>query len=76
MVGPLGTGEVLVEEANESYATQAQERWEASEKADMDMIEAGVERLGDLVAAGWFEKNVKDGAVNDLMGTNHEDGEP
>jgi hypothetical protein len=76
LVGPLGTGEVLVEEANESYATQAQERWEASEKADMDMIEAGVERLGDLVAAGWFEKNVKDGAVNDLMGTNHEDGEP
>ena len=42
----------------------------------MDMIEAGVERLGDLVAAGWFEKNVKDGAVNYLMGTNHEDGEP
>lgn len=76
LVGPLGTGEVLVEEANESYAAQAQERWEASEKADMDMIEAGVERLGDLVAAGWFEKNVKDGAVNDLMGTNHEDGEP
>jgi hypothetical protein len=76
LVGPLGTGEVLVEEANESYAAQAQERWEASEIADMDMIEAGVERLGDLVAAGWFEKNVKDGAVNDLMGTNHEDGEP
>lgn len=76
LVGPLGTGEVLVEEANESYAAQAQERWGASEKADMDMIEAGVERLGDLVAAGWFEKNVKDGAVNDLMGTNHEDGEP
>lgn len=76
LVGPLGMGEVLVEEANESYATQAQERWEASEKADMDMIEAGVDRLGDLVAAGWFEKNAKDGAVDDLMGINHEDGEP
>jgi len=31
------------------------------------MIEAGVERLGDLVASGWFEKNQMNGAISDLM---------
>jgi len=31
------------------------------------MVEAGVERLGDLVASGWFEKHQKDGAVGELM---------
>lgn len=65
--GPLRTGESLVEEANQSYAARAQERWEASEKADMDLIEAGVDRLGDLVKTDWFEKNAKDGAVEELM---------
>ena len=31
------------------------------------MIEAGVDRLGDLVKTDWFEKNAKDGAVAELM---------
>ena len=65
--GPLGTAESLVEEANQSYAARAQERWEASEKADVDLIEAGVDRLGDLVKTDWFQKNAKDGAVKELM---------
>ena len=30
----------------------------------MDNIEKG-QRLGDLVASGWFERNAKDGAVED-----------
>ena len=50
----------------------AQERWEEAERADMDLVEAGVERLGDLVATDWFEKHAKDGAVEDLTGS-HED---
>ena len=33
----------------------------------MDNIEEGVSRLGDLVATGWFERNAKDGAVEELM---------
>ena len=70
--GPLNTGEVLVEEANQTYASMAQERWEEAERADMDLVEAGVERLGDLVATDWFEKHAKDGAVADLTGS-HED---
>ena len=65
--GPLGTAEALLEEANKSYAARAQERWEASEQADIDMIEAGVDRLGDLVKTDWFEKNAKHGAVAELM---------
>lgn len=65
--GPLGAAESLVEEANQSYAARAQERWDASEKADMDLIEAGVDRLGDLIKTDWFEKNAKDGAVEDLL---------
>jgi hypothetical protein len=39
----------------------------------MDNIEAGVERLGDLVAAGWFEQNAKDGAVEELMNSHRQD---
>jgi hypothetical protein len=33
----------------------------------MDNIEAGVKRLGDLVASGWFEQNAEDGALANLM---------
>ena len=38
-----------------------------AERRDLDNIEEGVERLGDLVASGWFERNAKDGAVEELM---------
>lgn len=67
--GPLKVGETLIEEANQSYASMAQERWEAAERADMDLVEAGVERLGDLVTTDWFEKNAKDGSIYDLGGS-------
>ena len=67
--GPLKVAETLIEEANQSYASMAQERWEAAERADMDLVEAGVERLGDLVTTDWFEKNAKDGSIYDLGGS-------
>lgn len=65
--GDLEVSEKLVEEANQYYAAVAQRQWEAAEKNDVDLVEAGVERLGDLVASGWFEQNAKDGAVREVM---------
>ena len=65
--GDLGVSEKLVEEANQYYAAVAQRQWEAAEKNDVDLVEAGVERLGDLVASGWFEQNAKDGAMREVM---------
>ncbi|MEK9730772.1 MAG: hypothetical protein VW230_03320 [Candidatus Poseidoniales archaeon] len=65
--GPLQRGEKIVEEANQKYAEEAQVRWEEAEKNDPDLIEAGVERLGDLLRTDWFEKNSEEGAVSRLM---------
>ena len=65
--GDLGVAETLVEEANHRYAEEAQRQWAKSEARDMDNIEAGVKRLGDLVASGWFEANAEDGALTKLM---------
>ena len=50
--GELTKGEKLVQEANIARDLKSQEAWEAAEKADPDLIEAGVEKLGDLVAKG------------------------
>jgi len=58
--------EVLVELADKQYAKDAARQWADSEKNDTDLIEVGVENLGDLIKTGWFDKNSKDGAVNDL----------
>ena len=41
-------------EADEIVAEQAQKSWEEAEKNDPELIEAGVERLGDLVGTGHF----------------------
>ena len=71
--GDLRVSEKLVEEANQYYAKVAQRQWEVAEQRDMDMVEAGVERLGDLVASGWFEQNPEDGALSSLMETAEED---
>lgn len=68
----LRVAEQLVEEANQHYAKEAQRQWELAEQRDMDMVEAGVERLGDLVASGWFEQNPEDGALAALMETPEE----
>ena len=71
--GELRVSEKLVEEANQHYAEEAQRQWDIAEKRDMDMVEEGIERLGDLVASGWFERNPKDGALHELMETAEED---
>ena len=66
--GELRRSEHLVNEANTQYEKKANEQWQASEASDVDLIEAGVERLGDLVRTEWFEKNAIHGAVDELMG--------
>ena len=53
-------------EADKRYAEHAQQRWEEAERNDPDLIEAGVTRLGDLVATDYFEKNHDPGAVSNL----------
>ena len=54
-------------EADQRYAEHAQQRWEQAERNDPDLIEAGVKRLGDLVATDYFEKNHDPNAVSKLM---------
>ena len=54
-------------EADRRYAEHAQQRWEEAERNDPDLIEAGVKRLGDLVATDFFEKNHDPHAVSKLM---------
>ena len=74
--GDLRVAEQLVEEANQQYADEAQRQWDIAEAQDMDNIEAGVKRLGDLVATGWFERNAKDGAVEEVMNSHRQDKSP
>ena len=54
-------------EADQRYAEHAQQRWEEAERNDPDLIEAGVKRLGDLVATDYFEKNHDSNAMSKLM---------
>jgi len=58
--------ENMVRVANEIQSEIAAEQWAKSESMDKDLIEAGVENLGDLIKTGWFEKNKQDGAVKRL----------
>jgi len=53
--GPLTKGEELVAEADDIAAEKALEEWKNAESNDPDLIEAGVEKLGDLVAQGYFK---------------------
>ncbi len=69
----LRPSEILVSEANVRYGERAQQRWQEAESKDADLIEAGVERLGDLVKTDWFEKNAKDGAVQELIDSKNTD---
>ncbi|MAH90730.1 MAG: hypothetical protein CMA11_03075 [Euryarchaeota archaeon] len=62
--GELTSGEKMVAAANTEYAESAQKRWERAEANDPDLIEYGVERLGDLVRTEYFEKNAEDGAFS------------
>ena len=68
--GELYKSEKLIKNANENYSEMAQQRWEKSQSSDPDLVEAGVETLAELVTTDYFEKNAKDGAVEDLMGQN------
>ena len=52
--GELTEGEKLMAEANTARDEKAQEAWEIAESQDPDLVEAGVEKLGDLVARGHF----------------------
>ena len=65
-------GEKLVEQANVDYAGVAQRRWEKAEANDPDLVEYGVERLGDLVRTEYFEKNAEDGVFTKLVQDNDE----
>lgn len=69
----LTVGEKLVQTMNEIEAENSQEAWERAEKRDLDNIESGVKRLGDLVASGYFEKNPDEGAFKRLVNSNQED---
>ena len=53
--GPLTKGEELVAEANIIASERALGEWKKAESNDPDLIEAGVEKLGDLVAQGYFK---------------------
>ena len=58
----MTSAEKMVADANTNYATMAQKRWEIAEANDPDLIEYGVEKLGDLVKTDYFEKNAESGA--------------
>ena len=62
----LTVAEQVKAEADKRYAEHAQQRWEEAERSDPDLIEAGVTRLGDLVATDYFEKNHDPSAVSNL----------
>lgn len=66
MEGDLTIGEKMIEDANNRYAKIAQSRWEKSEANDQDLIEYGVERLGDLVKTDYFVKNAEEGAFSKI----------
>ncbi|MEE2758959.1 MAG: hypothetical protein VYA86_03150 [Candidatus Thermoplasmatota archaeon] len=57
----LTEGEKLMAEANTARDERAQEAWEIAESQDPDLVEAGVEKLGDLVAQGHFLEREESG---------------
>jgi hypothetical protein len=69
MEGELTKGEVMVATVDDIAATQAQRRWEEAEANDPEVIEAGVERLGDLVREGHFDRTADEGAMRRLTGS-------
>ena len=65
--GELTIAQQVKFEADRRYAEHAQQRWEQAERNDPDLIEAGVDRLGDLVATDYFKKNHDPDAVSKLL---------
>ncbi len=72
MEGDLTSTEKMVADANTKYATMAQKRWEVSESSDPDLIEYGVERLGDLVRTDYFDKNAEEGVFSKVANPDDE----
>tara|TARA_B100000287_G_scaffold423578_1_gene467026 strand:+ start:2427 stop:3098 length:672 start_codon:yes stop_codon:yes gene_type:complete len=72
MEGDLTAGEKMVADANQKYATMAQKRWEIAESNDPDLIEYGVDKLGDLVRTDYFEKNAEDGVFDKVANPDSE----
>ena len=72
MEDDLTHGEKMVADANQKYATMAQKRWEVAESNDPDLIEYGVDRLGDLVRTDYFEKNAEDGVFDKVANPDSE----
>ena len=64
MEGSLTASEKMVANANIKYAEMAQKRWEVAEAADPDLVEYGVDKLGDLVKTDYFEKNADEGVFS------------
>ena len=64
------TGEEMLRIANEIQSQKSSKTWSKSETTDQDIIEAGVDNLGDLIKTGWFEKNRQDDAVQRLYQDN------
>ncbi len=52
--GPLTKTEEMVEMANEISAEKALKDWEDAEASDPELIEAGIDKFGDLVASGYY----------------------
>ena len=63
-------GERMLRDADKIQSESAAIQWEKSQSKDRDLIEAGVDNLGDLIKTGWFEKNQQDGAVKQLYDNN------
>ncbi len=63
-------GERMLRDADKLQSETAAKQWEKSQSKDQDLIEAGVDNLGDLIKTGWFEKNQQDGAVKQLYDNN------
>jgi hypothetical protein len=64
MEGDLTSTEKMVADANTKYAAMAQKRWEIAEANDPDLVEYGVEKLGDLVKTDYFDNNAESGAFS------------
>ena len=58
--------EKMIRNADEIQSEISSKLWDKAESKDSDLLEAGVDSLGDLLKTGWFEKNKQDGAVERL----------
>lgn len=63
-------GERMLRDADKLQSEAAAIQWGKSQSKDQDLIETGVDNLGDLIKTGWFEKNQQDGAVKQLYDNN------